>query len=195
MTSHGRQHFQRIYEASKDPWNYQNSDYERAKRDATIAALESRRFRSGLEVGCSIGELTYRLADCCDWLLGVDFVDEALAAARARCETQAWVSFRNLQVPLDWPAGQFDLIVLSEVLYFLSPEDSLSLVFRCKRCLAAEGAILLVNWLEESPDDPCSGNAAAERFIAAGRDRLKVSFQRRTERYRLDRLELSITTG
>jgi 2-polyprenyl-3-methyl-5-hydroxy-6-metoxy-1,4-benzoquinol methylase len=189
MTSHGPQHFQSIYEASLDPWNYLNSDYEKAKRDATIAALDGRRFRSGLEVGCSIGELTHRLADCCDQLLGLDFIEEALAIARARCRTQAWVSFRNIQVPLDWPAGQFDLIVLSEVLYFLSSEDNLSIIARCRRCLTPDGIILLVNWLDESPDDPCSGDTAAARFIKAGRDWFRVSFQGRTERYRVDRLE------
>jgi cyclopropane fatty-acyl-phospholipid synthase-like methyltransferase len=189
MISHGPRHFQRIYEASKDPWNYQNSDYEKAKRDATIAALDGRRFRSGLEVGCSIGELTHRLADHCDQLLGVDFVDDALTQARVNCGNQAWVSFRNVQVPLKWPKGQFDLIVLSEMLYFLSFEDSLSLVSLCKRCLTADGVILLVNWLDKSPDDPCSGNAAAARFIESGRDWSRVGFSRRTERYRLDRLE------
>jgi len=189
MISHGPRHFQRIYEASKDPWNYQNSDYERAKRDATIAALDGRRFRSGLEVGCSIGELTRRLADHCDQLLGVDFVDEALAMARVNCGNRSWVSFRNVQVPLEWPGGQFDLIMLSEVLYFLSSEDNLRLVSLCKRCVTAEGVILLVNWLDKSPDDPCSGDAAAARFIEAGRDWFRVGFSRRTERYRLDRLE------
>lgn len=194
MTSHGPPHFQRIYNASKDPWNYQNSDYEKAKRDATVAALDGRRFRSGLEVGCSIGELTHRLADYCDQLLGVDFIDEALALARVRCGNQAWVSFRNVQVPLEWPEGQFDLIVLSEVLYFLSPEDSQNVVALCKRCLAADGFILLVNWLDKSPDDPSSGNAAAVRFIETGRDWLKVGFSRRAERYRLDRLETLISS-
>jgi cyclopropane fatty-acyl-phospholipid synthase-like methyltransferase len=195
MTSHGRGHFQRIYEAGKDPWNYQSSPYEKAKRDATIAALAGRRFRSGLEVGCSIGELTHRLADHCDQLLGVDFIDEALAVARVRCVNEAWVSFRNVQVPREWPEGRFDLIVLSEVLYFLSSEDGRKVVTRCKRYLTAAGVILLVNWLDKSPDDPCSGDAAAARFIETGRDWLRVGFNQRTERYRLDRLEAHISTA
>ena len=190
MNSHKPRHFQRIYEASDDPWNYRNSDYEKAKRDATIAALDSRRFQSGLEVGCSIGELTHRLADCCDELLGLDFIDAALAVARERCGSQPWVSFQNVRVPSEWPEGQFDLIVLSEVLYFISAEDSLRLAALCQRCLQAEGVILLVNWLEKSPDDPCSGDAAAARFIDTGRDWFRIGVQRRTERYRLDMLEV-----
>jgi SAM-dependent methyltransferase len=194
MTSHGPRHFRRIYEASKDPWNYRNSHYEKAKRDATIAALDDRRFRSALEVGCSIGELTHQLAKHCDQLLGVDFIDEALDLARHKCVNLPWVSFNNAQVPRDWPEGRFDLIVLSEVLYFLSDEDSLDLVARCERCLAAGGLILLVNWLDKSLDDPCSGDAAAERFIETGCEWLRVDFNRRFEHYRLDRLEARLST-
>lgn len=191
MTSHGPKHFQRIYEASEDPWNYRTSEYEMAKRHATIAALAGRRFQSGLEVGCSIGELTYRLADHCDQLLGVDFIDAALDAARIKCTNQPWVSFRNVRVPREWPEGEFDLIVLSEVLYFLSSEDSARLVDLTRRCLTTNGVILVVNWLDKSPEDPCSGNVAADRFIEAGGDWFNVGLRRRTERYRLDRLEVS----
>jgi 2-polyprenyl-3-methyl-5-hydroxy-6-metoxy-1,4-benzoquinol methylase len=189
MNSHGPQHFRRIYSTSKDPWNYHSSDYEKTKREATIAALDGRRFRSGLEVGCSIGALTYRLAECCDQFLGVDFIDEALAVARVTCRQRPWVSFQNVRIPLEWPQGQFDLIVLSEVLYFLSSEDSLCLAARCRGCLTVGGAILLVNWLDKSPDDPCSGDAAAERFIESGCQWLRVGNHQRTDRYRLDRLE------
>ena len=189
MTSHGPEHFQRIYDANKDPWDYQNSGYEKAKREATIAALDGRRFRSGLEVGCSIGALTHRLAECCDQLLGVDFIDDALVAARARCKDQPWVSFQKVRVPLEWPEGRFDLIVLSEMLYFLSPEDSQTLSALCKRSLTTDGVILLVNWLDQSPNDPCSGDAAAARFIDSGCDWFSLGFRRRTARYRLDRLE------
>lgn len=189
MTSLGPGHFQHIYDASGDPWNYRDSTYEKAKREATITALQGRRFRSGLEVGCSIGELTHQLADHCDQLLGVDFIDAALAAARERCEGQATVSFQNVHVPSAWPYGRFDLIVLSEVLYFLSYEDNARLAALCRRCLDGDGIILLVNWLEQSPDDPCSGDAAAERFIDAGRDWLEIRLQQRTKRYRLDMLE------
>ena len=41
-----------------DPWEFETSEYEAAKYDATIAALEGRRYATGLEIGCSIGVLT-----------------------------------------------------------------------------------------------------------------------------------------
>src|SRR4051812_39395374 len=116
-------HFQRLYEASPDPWGFASNPYEQAKYRETLLALGDRRFASGLEIGCSIGVLTRMLAPRCDALLGVDLVEQPLEAARARCADQPWVQFRRMRVPAEWSAGQFDLIVLSEVLYFLAPAD------------------------------------------------------------------------
>ncbi|HEX2942758.1 MAG TPA: class I SAM-dependent methyltransferase, partial [Rhodopila sp.] len=137
------------------------------------------------EVGCSIGVLTRLLAAQCDSLLGVDIVEEPLAAARARCADQPWVRFQRLHVPQSWPDGQFDLIVLSEVLYFLSAAD----IDRCARHVAASlspaGTVVLVNWLGQA-DDPTTGHEAAERFIASSG--LPVIRQEQTSGYRLDLL-------
>ena len=190
MTDHSHEpaHFQKLYEASPDPWHYHDSAYEIAKRDATVAALGDRRFVAALEVGCAIGVLTRQLAAHCDRVLGVDFVPQALDTARATCAGLPNVSFRAVRVPAEWPDGAFDLIVLSEVLYFLSDADNAALAALCHGCLAPGGEILLVNWLEKSSDDPCSGDDAAKRFIDRAAPWSVVSFQRRTDRYRIDRL-------
>jgi 2-polyprenyl-3-methyl-5-hydroxy-6-metoxy-1,4-benzoquinol methylase len=187
--SHGRAHFERIYDSNMDPWNYHASEYEDAKRDATIAALQGRRFQSAIEVGCSIGTLTRRLADCCDRLLAVDFVEKALLAARTACADKSNVTFLNARIPIDWPEGEFELIVLSEVLYFLSDADNLLLAGVCRKSLVRNGQILLVDWLGNSPDDPCSGDAAATRFIAATTSYLHITSQLRTAGFRLDMLQ------
>ena len=187
--SHDRDHFQRIYQANIDPWDYRTSGYEKVKRETTIAALEGRRFNASLEVGCSIGLLTRRLADCCDRVLALDFIEAALVAARAACADRPNVSFQNVKVPIAWPEGSFDLIILSEVLYFLSSADNLSLVGRCQRSLASGGEILLVNWLKKSSDDPCSGDFAAKRFINAAKPYLDVILHIQTVGFRIDKLK------
>jgi 2-polyprenyl-3-methyl-5-hydroxy-6-metoxy-1,4-benzoquinol methylase len=189
--SHDRAHFQRIYDANEDPWNYHQSDYEKAKRDATIAALEGRRFRSAIEVGCSIGLLTRRLAEHCDRLLAVDFIENALAAAQIACVDKPNVRFVNARVPSTWPEGEFDLIVLSEVLYFLSDSDNRFLAQRCGMSLAKDGEILLVNWLGKSSDDPCSGDGAATRFIAAAQSYSQATSHVRSTGYRIDKLRFT----
>jgi 2-polyprenyl-3-methyl-5-hydroxy-6-metoxy-1,4-benzoquinol methylase len=186
--SHDQEHFQRIYDASDDPWNYHQSDYEKAKRDATIGALEGRRFSSAIEVGCSIGLLTRRLAEHCDRLLAVDFIGNALTAAQVACADKPNVRFVNARVPSAWPEGEFDLIVLSEVLYFLSDADNRSLAQRCGTSLTRDGEILLVNWLGKSSDDPCSGDGAATRFIEAAQSYSHVTSHVRSTGFRIDKL-------
>src|ERR1700761_708677 len=121
--SRNASHFARLYRAKGDPWDFVSSAYEQAKYRHTLDVLGERRFTSGLEVGCSIGVLSRMLAGGCERFLGVDIVEEPLPVGRARCADQPWVRFQRMTVPRDWPAGRFDLIVFSEVLYFLSAAD------------------------------------------------------------------------
>ena len=183
----GAAHFDRLYAASDDPWHFRTSDYERAKYAATLAALPPQRFTYGLEAGCAIGELTVLLAARCDRLLGLDIAAAPLRTARARCAALPHVAFEQMAIPGNWPQGRFDLIVLSEVLYFLSPDDVRATAARVRASLAENGVVLLVNWLGGT-DDPGTGDSAAEGFIAAAAPAFQVDLHHRTERYRLDRL-------
>jgi SAM-dependent methyltransferase len=182
--SHGAGHFQRMYDASADPWRFRSSAYEAEKYDRTLAMLGDRRFRHGFEAGCSIGVLTRRLADRCDALLAVDIVAQPLAAAGAACADCPGVRFAQLNIATDWPDGRFDLIVLSEVLYFLDPATIAAVARRAVASLAPDGLVLLVNWLGHG-DDPVSGDAAAHLFIAAA-EPLAVAQAARQPGYRID---------
>jgi 2-polyprenyl-3-methyl-5-hydroxy-6-metoxy-1,4-benzoquinol methylase len=174
--------FEALYARNPDPWNFASSAYEHEKYDATIAAIGGRRYGNAMEVGCSIGVLTARLAAQCGRLLAVDIADTALASARARCAHLPHVTFENRRMPHDWPQGEtFDLIVLSEVLYFLAAEE-----IRRLATLARGGHALLVNYTEKI-DEPCSGDEAAAIFIAASE--MSVARHIRGEKYRIDLLE------
>ena len=183
-------HFQQLYQANPDPWGFNTSAYEQEKYRHTVASLGDRHFASGLEVGCSIGILTHLLAARCDRILGVDIVEDPLADARLRCADQPQVRFERMQVPADWPGDRFDLIVLSEVLYFLSAADIQHCARRVRETLMPKGMVVLVNWLGET-DDPSPADAAPDRFIAASEATLRVVQQERLERYRLDLLTLA----
>jgi 2-polyprenyl-3-methyl-5-hydroxy-6-metoxy-1,4-benzoquinol methylase len=164
----GSVHFSQLYASNTDPWQFRTSTYEQEKYRKTIESLQDRSFSSAFEVGCSIGVLTRLLAPRCAALLAVDIIEQPLTTARATCADQAWVRFERMQVPSEWPDGIFDLIVLSEVLYFLSPADIAAVADRTAASLAPDGVILLVNWRGRS-GDPCTGEEAASSFIQATR--------------------------
>src|SRR3954463_8269967 len=98
--------FDELYAKDPDPWEFETSEYEAAKYDATIAALEGRHFKTGLEIGCSIGVLTEHLARHVDELLGIDVAEAALARARER---NPGVRFERREIPEEYPSGHFEL--------------------------------------------------------------------------------------
>jgi 2-polyprenyl-3-methyl-5-hydroxy-6-metoxy-1,4-benzoquinol methylase len=181
------QHFEKLYRANPDPWNFTTSYYEQQKYDATLAALGTRRFRSALEVGCSIGVLTERLAGQCDTVFGLDFVSAAVAMARVRCAPYPGIRIEQMQVPQNWPEGRFDLILFSEVLYFLNESDLAKICADTTRSLLPGGQVLLVNYTGAT-DDPSTGDSAATFFIDATAPILKPVHQERAPGYRLDLL-------
>jgi Nodulation protein S (NodS) len=185
--SHDAEHFRRLYARSTDPWAFRTSAYEKEKYRQTIAALGERRFRSGFEPGCSIGVLTRMLAERCDNLLAADIIEEPLHTARAFCGDLPSVRFVRMRIPAEWPDGRFDLIVLSEVLYFLSPRDIAAVAAHALATLDAEGVVLLANWRGRG-NDPCGGDEAATIFLSETHPRLHVTFRYHTPSYRIDLL-------
>jgi len=178
-------YFEGLYAGKVDPWDFESSGYERMKYDATLAALRRARYRRGLEIGCSIGVLTARLATRCDSLLSIDVAEKALQAARERCRAFANVEFDKVRVPTKWPAGRFDLIILAEVVYYLDAGDVSRLAEQVRASTEPGGDVLLVHWTGPT-NYPLSGDEAAELFTTAlGRSAHRTRRQR-TQAYRLD---------
>jgi len=137
--------FDRLYRRHADPWDYEISAYEAEKYSACLGMLPRRRhYARGLEVGCSIGVMSMGIAARCDRLLAVDFAPTALARARQRRIGNA--RFEHAEVPRDWPRGPWDLIVLSEVLYYLSPEALERTLDHVARDLAPHGDCLVAGY-------------------------------------------------
>ena len=177
-------YFQALYERDPDPWRFASSDYERDKYAATLAAIGEGPIGRAWEVGCSIGVFTAALADRCEALLAVDVAEAALDQARRRCAGKPHVRLVRLCVPAEWPEGRFDLIVFSEVLYFLSVSDIRLTARRSVASLSPGGRILLVNWTGEN-GQALSGEAAADAFLVAIPE-LSMLSQDRRPGYRLD---------
>lgn len=150
-------YFERMYAADPDPWGFTSRWYEQRKYALTLAALPDQTYGTALEVGCSVGVLTAALAGRCQQLVALDASARALSAARQRVPPSVQLVLGA--VPDGWPAGTYDLVVLSEIGYYLDPADLERLIALVERDLAPGGTVLACHWRHPVADYPQSGDA------------------------------------
>jgi len=178
-------YFENRYRADIDPWDFRTSAYEREKYEATLAALGKPSYADALEVGCSIGVLTTKLAQRCEHLLAIDASQTAIDAARVAAPPN--VTFETHMLPDSFPKGSYDLILLSEVLYYFSAADLRRVAELCCESLSADGEIVLCHWLGET-DYPLTGVQASKMFADAVAMRAPVCRILRDDVFRLETL-------
>ena len=88
-------------------------------------------------------------------------------------------------VPDQWPKGAFELILLSEVVYYLSRGDVGRLAARVTNSLATGGSVILVHWTGLT-NYPLSGDEAAALFIEPVGPACVVDRADRYAEFRLD---------
>jgi trans-aconitate methyltransferase len=175
-------YFEQMYADHPDPWGYETRWYEQRKYALTLAALPRSRYRRAFEPGCSLGVLTALLAQRCDAVVGLELLPEI--ADRARTRAGANASITAGRIPEAWPAGPFDLVVLSEVLYYLVEDDFAEVFARLAATLAPDGHVIAVHW--RGPTDyPLSGDRVHE-LLEAHRDLRSLAA------YREDAFRLSV---
>lgn len=160
-----RDYFENLYSGSRDPWNFETSEYERRKYERTLRALGGRRFGRALEAGASIGVFTEMLAPYCDELLAVDLSETALAVAQERLASQDHVRVEQRTLPEEMPKGPFDLIVASEILYYWPREVALAGLRRFEEELAPGGVLVAVHWRKETRTYPMQGDEVHDLLL------------------------------
>lgn len=179
-------YFERMYAENPDPWSLASRWYEERKYAVTMASLTRGTYQRGFEPGCSVGVLTQLLAERCDELLATDVVPEAVEATQHRVRAHRSVEVRQLSVPHEWPDGAFDLIVISELGYYLSVSDLAALVDQAAGALQPDGELLAVHWRHSVPDYPLTGDQVQALFRADPRLQSVASHQE--DDFRLDLL-------
>jgi peptidoglycan/xylan/chitin deacetylase (PgdA/CDA1 family) len=104
-----------------------------------------------LEIACAEGHFTVRLAPRVGRLTAVDMSGRALARARERCASQGNITFQTLDLNVGDIPGPFDLIVCSEVLYYVR---DLPCVVRRILSQVRPGGFLLTAHARVLADDP-----------------------------------------
>ena len=178
-------YFEEKYRTDIDPWRFRTSSYEKEKYQATLKALTRRRYVRVLEVGCAIGVLSALLAPRCERLIAVD--GSATAIDEAKRQDLSNVSFEKAFLPDEFPEGFYDLIILSEVLYYFNEPDLLRLADKCLCALEPDGEMVLCHWLGET-DYPLPGRRASELFAEAVARHRPAQEVLHDDIYRLERL-------
>ena len=153
-----RGYFRAQYAASADPWGLAERWYESRKYALSLALLPREHYGTAFEPGCSIGVFTARLAPRCGTLVACDTVAEAVEAARKRTAGLPGVRVEQRVIPGQWPPGSFDLVVLSELLYYFGGGDLDRVISLGTRALRPGGHLLAVHWRHPAPDYPATGD-------------------------------------
>jgi SAM-dependent methyltransferase len=146
--------FEARYRADADPWRYETSDYERSKYAATLEACGPGPFEHALELGGSIGVFSALLAPRCTQLETLDGAPTAVVAARERLVPFPDAHAQLGTIPADIPDGPFDLVVASEVLYYLELPAFEATLARIADVLAPSGRLVAVHWRRPGPERP-----------------------------------------
>ena len=161
---HPERHFEAKYQGDGDPWGYRTSWYERRKYALTIAALPRERYRRVWEPACSIGELTALLADRADHVDASDISATAVRIARRKLVARTEISIDQVQLPAAPPGAGYDLVMLSEVLYYLPPGDREQVLREAENCAVPGADLVVVHW-RHHPEDAWIAGAGANAEV------------------------------
>jgi len=159
--------FEARYRADPDPWGYLASEYERAKYAATLAACGPGPFTCALELGGSIGVFSAMLAPRCERLVTVDVSPTAVAHARSLLADHPTVDPIVGAIPAAVPRVPLDLVVASEILYYLSDEDLAGTLSLLQRCMVAGAELVAVHWRPPGPERPRDAEQAHAALASA----------------------------
>jgi len=148
-------YFDALYQ-QEDPFEYRTRWYEARKRALTLASLPRDHYLRGWELGCSNGVLTAALAPRCAQLLATDLSEQAVTAARLALDSHAHVRVERAEHPRQWPDGTFDLIVFSELGYYLDPPTMQAMAARLAASLDTQGVLVACHWRPDFAQARCS---------------------------------------
>ena len=159
MNTTSREFFERMYRTTNDPWSFASREYEQKRYETILSFVPHGRFRRAFEPGCSIGELTARLATRCGFVTAIDIAEGAVESARERCRDLVNVDIHQGSVLDDMPSEHFDLVVFSEIGYYFTKSQLSELAAELAARIDDGGQLLAVHWTGVSADHILSGES------------------------------------
>jgi hypothetical protein len=114
--------------------------------------------------------LTEQLADRCEHVTATDVASAALDATDRRLVDAGLrdrVTLLRQSIDEPWPAAQFDLLVLSELGYYLQPDALRTVLDRELRLLAQGATVIAAHWRHRVADYPMTGDQTNDVIAAS----------------------------
>ncbi len=179
--------FEARYRADPDPWHTLTDPYEADKRERTLVACGDGPFTAVCDLGAGTGLLAAALARHCERLLALDGAPTAVAEAQRRLAPFPQAQARVATLPDGLPAGPLDLVVASEILYYLDDPAFRTVLAWLPSALMDGGRCVAVHWTGSASDLRRSADDVGAALAAVpGLRRLDAA---PTEGFRLDVLE------
>lgn len=153
---YGREHFETLFATQPDPWKYTHP-YEQIKYSQTLELLPDIPIQRALELACAEGHFTEQLAAKVEELIAADISQIALDRTSARCADSSHIHYRLLDLARDPLPTGLDLIVCSEVLYYIGGVDQLRVFAEKVAAALNPGGYFLTahaNLVVDAPDQP-----------------------------------------
>lgn len=182
-------YFESVWSESDDPWDHAGRWYEQRKYELTAAAVPDQRWSRSFEPGCGAGVLTRLLAPRAEEHVAMERHPRGVEATRRRCADVDGLVVHQGTVPHDWPDGTFDLIVLSELLYYLSEEEISATLDRCRSSLRHGGHLLAVHYRPDVDAHTWNGDEVHDLLAVDARWRPRLRAV--DEEFRLDLLTVT----
>lgn len=176
------------YAITRSPFSLESADYERDKLEKMISFIPEHPIDRAIDYGCGIGDATIALSERAERLISVDSSRLALRmlSARLRARSLHNISLRRASLSEPWPIApseRAELIVASEVLYYLEPDELSLMIESFIRCLN-RNAILITCHYRLHFHDRLVSNHEIHQSIASY-DHMAISRSFRTDCYDL----------
>src|SRR5699024_4520088 len=141
--------------ADPDPFGVRTSWYERRKLGLVLGCLARPRYALAWDAACGTGDLALALSRRCRRVVATDRSPCAVALTTQLCADRPGTRVRRQVLPDNLPPGENpELVVLSEVLYYLSEQDRGRTYEVLQTCLSpATGTeVVAVHWRHRGHD-------------------------------------------
>lgn len=133
--------------STRDPWGYESNPEDQRRRSILLSEIPGRAYRNVLDIGCGHGFITKALPG--ERITGVDISANALAHAKENAsEKFTFIESDLFNLP-NAVSGEFDLIVVTGVLYPQYIGKARSLVYQIVDNLLAKDGLLISVHIDE----------------------------------------------